>query len=183
MAGTKQERKKGRRVDLRWLQPLAVLLEATGGGAGGSRWPTVLFFFSLSSVFRSLLRFFSSSFGLPLLFSLLSLLFSALSFLFPPHFSRALPCIYRKNRGDRGKGWPLCNRPKNCPRNTPPSSPTRGKLRASGVGQRLFERELAVENRGRKNLLLPLLRASRGRKKVTVPFKTTPFWSPFFSFF
>jgi hypothetical protein len=42
---------------------------------------------------------------------------------------------------------------------------------------------LAVENRGRKNLLLPLLRASRGRKKVTVPFKTTPFWSPFFSFF
>jgi hypothetical protein len=42
---------------------------------------------------------------------------------------------------------------------------------------------LAVENRGRKNLLLPLLRASRGRRKVTVPFKTAPFWSFFFLFF
>jgi len=75
MAGTKQERKKGRKVDLRWLQPLAVLLQATGGGAGGSRWPAVLFFFSLS-----LLCF---SFSSPLLFFLLSAFpFSFLFFLF-----------------------------------------------------------------------------------------------------
>jgi len=112
MAGTKQERKKGRRVDLRWLQPLAVLLEATGGGAGGSRWPTVLFFFSLSSVFRSLLRFFSSSFGLPLLFSLLSLLFSALSFLFPPHFSRALPVFIGKTGEIEARGGHYAIAPK-----------------------------------------------------------------------
>ena len=144
----------------------------------------MLFFFSLSLLFFIL---FSASFFFffrpsPSLFSSFSALFCPL-FSVPPHLSRALPCIYRKNRGDRSRGRPLCSHPKNGPRNTPPpSSPTRRKLRASGVGRRLFERELAVENRGRKNLLLPLLRASRGRRKVTVPFKTAPFWSFFFFF-
>jgi len=166
MAGTKQERKKGRKVDLRWLQPLAVLLQATGGGAGGSRWPAVLFFFSVS-----LLCF---SFSSPLLFfffrpspSLFSSFSSFLCPLFsvPPHFFRALPCIYRKNRGDRGKGRPLCNRPKNCPGNTTPSSPTRGKLRASGVGRSIFERELVVENRGRKKSSSSPASRVQGKKK------------------
>ena len=154
---------------------------ATGGDRRRCWWFTVasgvVFLLSLSFIFHSLLRFFFlllSAFT----FSFLFFLCSSLPSLFcSPHLSRALPCIYRKNRGDRGRGRPLCSHPKNCPRNTPPpSSPTRRKLRASGVGRRLFERELAVENRGRKNLLLPLLRASRGRRKVTVPFKTAPFW-------
>jgi hypothetical protein len=39
-----------------------------------------------------------------------------------------------------------------------------------------------VKTRGRKNLLLPLLRASRGRRRLTVPFKTTPFRSLLFFF-
>jgi hypothetical protein len=45
----------------------------------------------------------------------------------------------------------------------------------------VFLNEMAVENRGRKNLLPPLLRASRGRRRPTVPFKTTPFWVFFFN--
>ena len=162
------------------------------GGVGVPAVPAVLvaapplFFPFPFSLFFSSFFLFGSSFFLfffPVLSPLpsaLSLLFSSvLSLLFfQPLFSRALPCIYRKNRGERGRGRPLCSRPKNCPRNTsPPSSPTRGKLRASGVGRRLFKRELAVENIGRKNLFPPLLRASRGKRKVTVPFKTAPFWS------
>jgi len=34
----KEKKKEEGRADLRWLQPLVVLLEATSGGAGGSRW-------------------------------------------------------------------------------------------------------------------------------------------------
>ena len=72
------EKKKGRRVDLRWLLLSAELLKATGSGAGGLRWWQRLCFFplSLSSIFCSLF-----SFGLQLLPSsaLPSLLFSSLS--------------------------------------------------------------------------------------------------------
>jgi hypothetical protein len=43
-----------------------------------------------------------------------------------------------------------------------------------GSSRRLFE--VDGGDRGKKkNLFLPLLRVSRGRRKVTVPFKTTPF--------
>jgi hypothetical protein len=72
------------------VQPLVVLLEATGGeaggGAGGSRWPAVLFSFSLYPLcflFSSLLLFFLLS-ASPLfsLISLLSLLLSLVLFFF-----------------------------------------------------------------------------------------------------
>jgi hypothetical protein len=46
------------------------------------------------------------------------------------------------------------------------------------LGRRLFdafERKKVGENRGKKNLLLPLIRTSRGRRRHMVPFKTTPF--------
>ena len=164
MAGTKQERKKGRKVDLRWLQPLAVLLQAAALVVHGGR-RCCFSSLSLSSAFRSLLRFFFFFFRpSPSLFSSFSSLLCPLFFV-PPHFSRALPCIYRKNRGDRGKGRPLCNRPKNCPGNTTPSSPTRGKLRATGVGRSLFERELVVENRGRKKSSSSPASRVQGKKK------------------
>jgi hypothetical protein len=66
---TKQKKKKEEgRADLRWLQPLAVLLEATSGGASGSRWLQPLlslsiFFlcsFSLQTILPFLLFFFFS---------------------------------------------------------------------------------------------------------------------------
>ena len=147
-------KEKGEGFTWRRLSRLAM----ANGGAMVPAVPAVLvaapLFFLLSSSSGLLFFFF---FGLITLLPLLSLLSFPLSSLFcffsPLLFSRALPCIYRKNRGERGRGRPLCSHPKNCPRNTsPPSSPTRGKLRASGVGQRLFEREMAVENRGRKKI-------------------------------
>jgi hypothetical protein len=46
--------------------------------------------------------------------------------------------------------------------------------------RRLFEGEDGGD-RGGKNLLLPLFRASRGRRRPTVPFKTTLFGSFFFN--
>jgi hypothetical protein len=45
--------------------------------------------------------------------------------------------------------------------------------------RRLFEGEGGGKQR-KKNLLLPLLRASRGRRRPTVPFKTSPFRASFF---
>ena len=140
-------------------------------------------FFLLSSS-SGLLFFFI--FGLITLLPLLSLLSFPLSFLFcffsPLLFSRALPCIYRKNRGERGRGRPLCNHPKNCPRNTsPPSSPTRGKLRASGGGVSVFlKREMAVTEEEKKSSSSPASHV-QGKKKTHSAFKTTPFWVfPFF---
>jgi hypothetical protein len=94
------------------------------------------------SVFLSLLPSspFLFSFGLQPFFFLVSrasLLSCALFF-----FSSSV--FIGKNRGGTWLGRPLCYRPKNCPRNTsPPSSPTRGKLRASGVGM-FLKREMVV---------------------------------------
>jgi len=156
-------------------------------------WQLLCFFFFLSPYFSllssssGLLFFFF--FGLITLLPLLSLLSFPLSSLFcffsPLLFSRALPCIYRKNRGERGRGRPLCNHPKNCPRNTsPPSSPTRGKLRASGVGQRLFKRELAVENRGRKKIFFfPCFARPGEEEDIWCRLKRHHFCFFFFSFF
>jgi hypothetical protein len=44
-----------------------------------------------------------------------------------------------------------------------------------------FKKKKVGENRGKKNLLLPLLRTSKGRRRPTVPFKTAPFQSLFFA--
>jgi len=78
-AGTKSKKQKGRRADLWWLLSLAELLESTGSGAGGSRWPVVLLLLlPLSSVF--------SVFSLSSLFLLFSLLFFFFSLLFPLFF-------------------------------------------------------------------------------------------------
>jgi hypothetical protein len=105
---TRQEKKnKGRRADLRWLLLLVELLEATGSGAGGSRW------FSFSSLLLLLLLF-----GLPPS-PILSLLF----------FSPRLPCIYRQNKREREVGATTVLPPLHRPRDTsPPFSSTRGKL-------------------------------------------------------
>ena len=98
---------------MRWLQPLAMLLEARGGDAGGSQWlqPLLslcfpLFFFFVLSVFRPFFLFCFSFFSFLSVLSLvpsllpLSYLYSfLLSFLLPLH----LPCIYRKI-GER-HGW------------------------------------------------------------------------------
>jgi hypothetical protein len=46
------------------------------------------------------------------------------------------------------------------------------------LGQRLFERKSDGKQR-QKTLLLPLLRASRGRRRPIVLFKTKPFWAFF----
>jgi len=104
----RQEKKnKGRRADLRWLLLLVELLEATGSGAGGSRW----FSFSSSSLFfysLSLLCFFvlfsassSSSFrSSPLSYPLSSLFFLLVS-----------PVFIGKIKGRERSGRLLCCRP------------------------------------------------------------------------
>ena len=131
--------------------------------------------------FLSLLCFFLS-FSPPPFSLLCSVFFSFFSFGLPPlfcsfvlplllslSFCSLFPCFYRQKTGERETGWPLCCRPSN----------TWKALGKWGVlGQRLFDafqRKKVGENRGKKNLLLPLLRASRGRRRPTVPFKTTPF--------
>jgi len=91
-----------------WPTVAATVGCATGGDRRRRWWFTV----AGGAVFHSLLRFFSSSFGLPLLFSLLSLLFSALSFLFPPHFSRALPVFIGKTGEIEARGGHYAIAPK-----------------------------------------------------------------------
>jgi len=131
--------------------------------------PLFFSFLFYSSFLSSLLCFFSFfSFGLPPLFySLVLPLLLSLS------FCSLFPCFYRQKTGERETEWPLCCYPFTAP-------PTRGKLWASGgvLGRRhfdAFQKKKVGENRGKKNLLLPLLRASRGRRRLTVPFKTAPF--------
>ena len=104
---TRQEKKnKGRRADLRWLLLLVELLEATGSGAGGSRWfsfsSSSLFFYSLSPLFfRSLLCFFFFFFSVfpPLLSSLFSF------------FLLVSPVFIGKIKGRERSGRLLCCRP------------------------------------------------------------------------
>jgi len=119
---------------------------SSGGSIGGNSSFVFLFFF-LSLCFSLL----SSSSGLLLLFSFFRSFPPLLFFLFclflpSPSFLSRPPVFIGKNRGGTWLGWPLCCRPKNCPRNTsPPSSLTRGKLRASGGGVGVFlKREMAV---------------------------------------
>ena len=192
--GRSESKGKGRRVYLETPQSSSGGQRWRGGssGAGSVGGSSSVFSSSFLPIFLFFLPlrvFFFSSFSVLSPFSLYSLLSFPLSSLFcffsPLLFSRALPCIYRKNRGERGRGRPLCNHPKNCPRNTsPPSSPTRGKLRASGVGQRLFKRELAVENRGRKKIFFfPCFARPGEEEDIWCRLKRHHFCFFFFSFF
>jgi len=158
------------------------MLEATdsgtGDGAGGSRWSAVALFFPFLSLlcFSFFFSASSSSFFCSLSSLLLLSVFPPLSFFRPP------PIFIGKNRGGMWLGRPLCCRPKNCPRNTsPPSSPTRGKLRASGGGVSVFlKREMAVTEEEKKSSSSPASHV-QGKKKTHSAFKTTPFWVfPFF---
>jgi len=116
-----------------------------------------LYPYSASLFFLSIpLYFFPFLFLYFLLLSLSSSVFfffcySSLSFfvlfgpLICPLVSCALPCIYKKNRGERDRNT------------SPPSSPTRGKLRASGggvgaflKGSRCLFKERDGGDRGRK---------------------------------
>jgi len=146
---------------------------SSGGSVGGNSSFVFLFFF-LSLCFSLL----SSSSGLLLLFSFFQsfpplLFFCSVSSSLLLLFFLGPPVFIGKNRGGTWLGWPLCCRPKHCPRNTsPPSSLTRGKLQASGGGVGVFlKREMAVIEEKKNLLLLPLLCASRGRRRPTVPSK------------
>jgi hypothetical protein len=157
-----------------WRRQTAALVMALAVH-GGRRW-LYFFLFFLSSVFHFFLCFF-------FFFFLLSL-FSSPPFGLPPSlfFSPPPPIFIGKNRGGMWLGRPLCCRPKNCPRNTsPPSSPTRGKLRANGGGVSVFlKREMAVTEEEKKSSSSPASHV-QGKKKTHSAFKTTPFWVfPFF---
>jgi len=102
-----------------------------------------------------------------LYFSFSSLLFFFLLSVFPLSFalSLCLPCIYRQKQGRDMDGAATVQPPLYHPRdNYPPFSPTRGKLWANGVGRRLFEREMVVENRGRKIFFFPYFVCPGGEK-------------------
>jgi len=102
MRRSKRKKKEEGRADLRWLQPLAVLLEATSGGASGSRWlqPLLslsLFFFFVLLVFRPFSLFF-------FFFSFLSVL-SPLPSLLPSSLLVVLsPSIFIGKIGEREAG-------------------------------------------------------------------------------
>jgi len=141
---------------------------AAAGGAATSS--SSLFCFSFFSLLLLLLffSFFRSSpsllFSCSLLFSFFSLcpLLSLSSFFF-----LLLPCFYRQKQGRDMVGAATVLPPLHRPSNT---------WKVVGV----FLEGVGGGDRGRKNLLLPPLRASRGRRRPTVPFKTTPFRPLFF---
>jgi len=178
-AGTKQEKKEGEKG---WPTVAATVVCATGGDRR-RRWRfAVLFFFSLSILcftFSSLLLLLSA-FPLSFLFFLFSSLLCPLSSVLA--FFSLPPCFYRQKQGRDVAGRPLCCRPKNCLRNTsPPSSPTRGKLRATGVGKVgvFFKREMVVTEE-EKSSSSPASRV-QGKKRTHNAFKLAPFWVfPFF---
>ena len=109
-----------------------------------------------------LLLFFSS---LPFLFSSLGLLPLLPSVFFSS--PRPQPCIYRKTGEGPTLGRPLL---------PPPSTNFQQIKRRRQVGE-LWASYCAkkVGEKGKKNLLLPLPRASRGRRRPLVPSKRHPF--------
>jgi hypothetical protein len=132
----------------------AVVGEAVGGDRQRRWWLAVVaaalfFFFSLSLCFSFSFFF---RFSVPSLFCFLSSLllsFSLVSLLY--FFVCSAPHVFiGKNKGGTWLGRPLCRRPSTAP-------PKRGKFFfwASGVGRRLFEREMVVENRERKIFFFP----------------------------
>jgi hypothetical protein len=136
-----------------------------------------LFFLSLGFSFSSLL----------LLFSVFHPLLCSLSL-----FVLVSPVFIGKKQGGRDRGChcaaalktvrgacPLCF--------SPPRGSRRIRVYASGVMVGIFlmfkrerDRIKIDENRGKKNMLLPLPRTSRGRRRPTVSFKTASFGSLFF---
>jgi len=123
------------------------------------------FFFSFYFFFRSLRP-------LPLFFFLRS--------------SEPLLCIYRKNRGERGRGGHCAVAPKTARGARPlvfstPWSATGQSLGKWGLWVGVFLSSRWERERGRLLLLLPLPCVSRGRRRPIVPFKTTPFRASFFN--
>ena len=133
------------------------------------------------SFFSLLLLLLFFSFGLLPLFSALALFYS-LSFF--PHFLSALssPVFIGKKTGERDWGGAVCCHP------PPPLQHMEsvfGQVGLVGVflrGSRCLFEERDGGDRGRKNLLLPLSHASRGRRRPTVPTKQHRF-DPFCFFF
>jgi len=132
----------------------AVVGEAAGGDRQRRWWLAVaaaalVFFFSLSPLFFVL--FFLSVFSaFPLL---LSLFYSPLLLTcFPSLFFHLFcpPCFYRKKQGRDMAGAATVPSPLHRPSNT-----WKVFFWASGVGRRLFEREMVVENRERKIFFFP----------------------------
>jgi len=135
-----------------------------GGGAGGSRWLAMLFFFSLSLLcfsFSSLLPFFS--FGLPPFFSLLFSALSLLFFLVLPFCST--PSVFIGKIGE-GHAWGSHNAT---------ALPTHGNCGVMPASFLCFLEEESRGKLGEENLLLPLPRPSRGRRRHMVQFKMTLF--------
>jgi len=148
-----------------------------------------LYFFSFSPLFSFL------SFRSPSAASLSSLFVSSLLFSFslqtPLLFclpsSALFPCIYRKNRGERGRGGPCAASPKTA-RGARPLCFFHAvvghgsELRQVGAfGRRLFEffQRKGERKAGEKKSSSSPSRASRGRRRPTMPFKTAPFGSFF----
>jgi len=124
----RKKKKEGGRADLRWLQPLAVLLETTGSSTGGLQWFFSLFLsVLLLSLCCPLFFFFVLLFLCPFFSSLLSLLY-------PPFCSPRLPCIYRWKQGRDMVGADTMLSPHDCPRRHVSSVyPTRGRPRVSST--------------------------------------------------
>jgi len=148
------------------------LAHGAAGGDGGGRTqllPTVkvsaMTVRTVSSPVFSSLHLFFSFFISP--FSPLYPYSTPLFFLSIPLFLSCSPftCFYRQKTGERKNGAAIV---------LPPLQ----HEESFGLCRRLFEREDGGD-RGGKNLLLPLFRASRGRRRPTVPFKTTLFGSFF----
>jgi hypothetical protein len=161
---------------------------ATAGDRRRRWWFTVaggaVFLLSLSPLFFVLFSAsFFSSFGLPLLFSLFSLLFYALSFLFPPISFVLSPVFIGKTGEIEARGGHYAIAPKTARGTQLPLLQHMESFGQVGLVEVFLRESWWWKTEEEKNLLLPLLRESRGRKKVIVPFKTAPFWSPFFSFF
>ena len=100
---TEEKKKEGGRADLRWLQPLVVLLGTTGSSTGGLQWFFSLF---LSVLLLSLccpLFFFSLFFYLFVLFFLLSFLSYIL-----PSVPLVSPVFIGENKGETWLGRTLC---------------------------------------------------------------------------
>ena len=178
-----------------------------GGVAGGDRqrrwwwrWRfavvggAVFLSLSLSSILRSYLLlllfllfsgFFSFYFAFSLLFSSLSLLFSSLFLslgfvLFLLFLSSLSPVFIGEKRGRDMARAATVLPPRTAQGVCPLHSST--TWQASGLSASFWEFD--VSDRGRKkNLLLPLLHASRGRKRNTVPSKRHHFGAPSSFFF
>ena len=138
-----------------------------GRGGGASPFPSSPSSASFFFLFFSSFLFSSLLFSLPSPLCSSLVLFSLFSWspLFFPGSCFFISPVFIEKQGRDTAGAPLCCRPSN----------TWKAFGQVGVlGQHLFdafERKKVGENRGKKNLLLPLPRSSRGRRRPTVPSK------------